>query len=96
MEFAFDGYEWDEQKARSNEGKHKIAFEDAIQIFRSVVHAISTQEDGEERWIATGQTQGREITVVFTERQGRCRVISARKASREERQDYYSSLGSRS
>jgi uncharacterized protein len=92
MEFDFDGYEWDESKARSNEAKHDVAFAEAILIFRSPVLASATIEDGEERWDAIGQIQGREIAVAFTERQGRCRVISARKATRRERRDYYSHL----
>jgi uncharacterized protein len=44
---------------------------------------------GEGRVILTGMSQGQLLTVVYTERGERFRIISARKATRHEHDDYY-------
>jgi uncharacterized protein len=90
--FDFKEFEWDDNKAKINRKRHKIDFEDGAAIFRNTVVARPQAEGGEDRWIAIGATGWRELVVVFTEREGRCRLISARTATRQERKEYYAIL----
>ena len=93
FEFAFEGYEWHYDKARRNWQKHGITFEEAARIFEGAVAARSEIQDGEERFLAIGWTGQREIAVAFAEREGRCRIISARKPTPTERRRYRVLLG---
>ncbi|MEM7593455.1 MAG: BrnT family toxin [Cyanobacteria bacterium P01_A01_bin.83] len=90
-------FEWDENKNRSNIAKHGIDFEQAKTIFEDP--NLLTYEDtrfnyGEVREISIGQllltTQQKIIIalVVYTDRDGIIRLISARKASKQERKAY--------
>ena len=47
-----------------------------------------TEDYGEDRFVAVGRVEGLLITVVFTERGERVRIISARKANNDERRAY--------
>lgn len=79
-------FEWDEAKNEANFAKHGFDFEHAIQIFDGPVRQyVDPRPWGEERIVTTGQIQGEFITVVYTRRDGRCRIISARPARRNER-----------
>ncbi|VXD12664.1 conserved hypothetical protein [Planktothrix serta PCC 8927] len=89
-------FEWDVNKNAQNLKKHGISFEEAQEIFDGLVFtAIDERFDyGEEiREISIGAIQGVVIvTVVHTERSGIIRIISARKATRQERETYYDYL----
>lgn len=89
------GFEWDEQKRLRNVRKHGIDFVDAKEIWRGrVLETASTQSrHGEERFLATGQAAGRFITVVFAWRLNNRRIISARIARRNERENYQKGIG---
>ena len=53
-------FEWDEAKAKSNERKHGIRFEDAMLVFADP-YALAAQdrmEDGELRWQTLGLAGG--------------------------------------
>jgi uncharacterized protein len=50
-----------------------------------------SEDYGEDRFTATGMIEGLLVTVVYTERGGRIRTISARKANSDERRKYYRS-----
>jgi uncharacterized DUF497 family protein len=76
------GCEWDPGKVAENQRKHD--FEDPI---RDVVE--DARDYGERRFIATGRVGNVILVVVFTERDGRGRIISARKAEPRERRAYY-------
>lgn len=93
LSFQFNGFEWDDDKAKANERKHKVGFEEGARIFEQDVVARHAFEGGEDRWTAIGLSGIRELAVAFTEREGSCRIISARKAARRERERYYSLLG---
>ena len=83
---------WDDAKASSNLKKHGISFGQSRQVFddpRKVDDLDNFLEYGEERWIVTGMSGLRLLTVVYTMRQGFIRIISARKATKHEEQDYY-------
>jgi uncharacterized protein len=78
-------------KNRTNIAKHGIDFEDAISIFEGLVfERIASKRDyGEQRFLAFGVANGRVVALVYTLRgEGRRRIISARRASRREREEY--------
>lgn len=80
-------YEWDPAKAASNARKHGIRFADAVAVF-SDEQAVTVEDDDpdEERFITLGMDGfGRVLTVVFTWRADTIRLISARRATRNER-----------
>lgn len=85
-------FEWDDKKAHLNLEKHGIDFEDAISIFEGPMLEFRSDREGEQRWIAIGTIEGREITVVYTIRYGAYRVISARRARKNEREAYHKAL----
>ena len=85
-------FEWDKRKRRSNLVKHGIDFIDAIAIFNDPYLMI--QEDdrenyGEPRFHAIGEARGNLVLVVYALRDDVTRIISARKATKRERQAYY-------
>jgi uncharacterized DUF497 family protein len=85
-------FEWDEEKARANLNKHRVSFLTAAQIFdREVLERIDDREDyGEVRMIALGRIDTEVYRVVYTWRdENLIRVISAQKASRDERKIYH-------
>jgi uncharacterized DUF497 family protein len=85
-------FEWDAAKARRNLAKHQVGFEAACLIFGDVF-AVERVDVGtgaaEIRYIITGMANGVLLTVVYTERGTRTRIISARKATKHEQADYY-------
>lgn len=81
--------EWNEEKAASNRRKHGIDFDEAIEIFYGTSLLRRSDRNTEERWLAIGETEGRVVTVVFTWRGDTLRIISARRARRNERRAYY-------
>lgn len=83
-------FEWDADKNASNSEKHGIWFEDAVVVFAQI-HYLSPSlrhESGEVRFFAVGIWETKEITVFFTWRGERRRIISARRARHEEREIY--------
>jgi len=90
-------YEWNEAKNAENLAKHGIDFADAVLIFDGpVVETVDRRRDyGEERVTAIGVVNGLEVFVVYTPRRNNRRLISARRASRSERKNYYQALGRR-
>lgn len=85
-------FEWDPDKRQSNLEKHGIDFVAARQVFAGPYIRKRSDRKGERRWLATGEIKGRIITVVYTLREGRIRIISARAARSYEREAYRSSL----
>ena len=84
-------FEWDESKNRLNVSKHGISFEDAKAIFAGfTVDVFDSRFDyGEIREISIGLMDGVTVlVVVHTDRQGICRIISARPALKKERKIY--------
>jgi uncharacterized protein len=84
-------FEWDERKRRINLAKHGIDFADLEPLFRGPItdNADRRREYGEARSIAVGRVGGIIASVVYTWRGGTRRIISARKANRDEREDFY-------
>lgn len=85
-------FEWDRKKAASNREKHRISFEDAVGAFGDPLARIFDDPDhssSEAREILVGHDSRRRLLVVcFVQRADRIRIFSARRATRQERQDY--------
>lgn len=85
-------FEWDDLKAASNRRKHGVGFEEATTVFDDPLGRIFEDEDspeGELREILIGHSDEFNLLLVcFTERGETIRIISARPATRQERQDY--------
>jgi uncharacterized DUF497 family protein len=87
-------FEWDESKRQTNLAKHGIDFRDAIRVFDGPVFESVNRRRGEERMVAIGSMEGIEIVLVYVMRGKQRRIISARRAHRNERQDYANHLKS--
>nr|WP_142250295.1 BrnT family toxin [Bradyrhizobium sp. UNPF46] len=85
---SFEGFEWDEGKNNSNLVKHGIDFEDAIEVFEGPLLLRRSDRHNEERWLAIGLLGERLIAVAFTRRANTLRIISARRARKNEERAY--------
>ena len=85
-------FQWDEKKAKINLQKHSVSFEEAKTVLNdelSVTYSDYTHSVDEERFIDIGMSEkGRLLVVVYTEREGSIRIISAREATKYERRYY--------
>ncbi len=83
-------YQWDGDKAAANLRKHGIDFADAVSVFADdLAITIPDERFDEERFITVGMDAfGRVLVVVYTWRGDEIRVISARQATRREREQY--------
>ena len=89
-----DQFEWDDAKAQSNLAKHSVSFEVAYRVFHDVFALDRLDLDSgsrEIRYVITGMVHGVLLTVVYTERGERIRIISARRATKHEQTEYYRS-----
>lgn len=84
-------FEWDPDKAKANEGKHGIRFEDACEVFNDPFHELEDASDqGEERVGVIGLSSSvhpiHPLYVVAKDLgENHWRIISARPATRQER-----------
>jgi uncharacterized DUF497 family protein len=85
-------FEWDPKKAKSNLAKHGVSFTEAVtvfvdrlaRVFDDEVHSVE-----ERREIIIGRSAEHDLILVsFTTRGDRVRILSARQATRKEREDY--------
>ena len=85
-------FEWDPRKAALNFAKHGVSFEEATTAFRDPLSATAHDPDhsvGENRFVTFGlSARGRVLVVSHTERGGTLRIISARLATKQEREIY--------
>ena len=87
-----DRFEWDNNKAATNWKRHRVTFDQAIKALRDpyAFEQVDEREDyGEERINVIGMCDGTILHVTYTERRKRIRLISARKAEKDEQDDYY-------
>lgn len=88
--------EWDEKKAEANLKKHGVSFDEAVSVLQDPL-GVTFEDDGshrEVRELTIGHSyRHRLVLVVHTERAGETiRIISARKATKRERQQYEDGL----
>ena len=84
-------FEWDETKRQSNLRKHRLDFADAETVFAS---AIFTFEDerfnyDEDRYITLGLLRDNIVVIAHTEQEEIIRIISMRKATKNEQRIYF-------
>lgn len=87
-------FEWDENKEKINIAKHGLDFSTAALVFRDQNRLEWFDEihsDDEDRYVTIGEINGVAVVlmVVYTERGDAIRLISARKATKQERRMYY-------
>ena len=83
-------FEWDPSKARVNQAKHGVSFEDAAELLASDTDYLEIYDlehsVHEDRFVAVGPTRLGILVVVYTEvRDDVIRIVSARKATRPEK-----------
>ena len=83
-------FEWDPDKAANNFSKHGVRFAEAATVFEDEAALTMPDDDPyEERFVALGMgSRGRILVVVYTTRADRIRIITARKATRQEWSQY--------
>ena len=85
---------WDPQKAKANEDKHGVTFEEAKSVFfdeSALLRSDPDHSDEEDRFVILGLSSGLRILVVchcYRESENVIRLISARKAVRREAEHY--------
>jgi hypothetical protein len=87
-------FEWDENKNITNIAKHGIDFNDVVSAFDfdMLVRRDEREDYGEERFIGIGRIMSVEIVLVWTIRENKIRIISARQANKKERNIYYDAI----
>lgn len=85
-------FEWDKEKADSNEREHNVSFIEAATVFDDDLAIALPDPDhsmGEFRFLLLGESSRRRLLVVsYTERDDMIRIISARTPTRTEQEDY--------
>ena len=85
-------FEWDPEKAKRNVMNHGVAFDEASTVFcdtMSLTIHDPLHSDEEDRFVTVGNSyKNRLLLVVHVERGNRIRIISARKATRKEKEQY--------
>jgi hypothetical protein len=86
-------FEWHDAKAAANLRVHGVSFELARTVFKDAfaIERLDDREDyGEERFVSIGMAEGDIVLfVAYSERDGRIRIISARRATQREQDDYF-------
>jgi uncharacterized DUF497 family protein len=82
-------FEWDPDKAACNLAKHGVAFQEAAIVFGdplAITYFDPDHSEDEDRFLTFGHSgNGRLLVVSHTDREDRIRIISARRATRNER-----------
>jgi uncharacterized DUF497 family protein len=85
-------FEWDSENAAGNVRKHGVSFAEAATVFgdpRAITFPDPDHSDDEEREITVGwSARNRMLIASHTERDGRVRIISARRVTKAERDLY--------
>ena len=84
-------FQWDDEKAEINKRKHGVTFEKAALVFEDKFRLNGRDKkhsDFEDRYVTIGKVDN-VLYVIYTYRFNETRIISARKANKKERRDYY-------
>ena len=89
-------YEWDPKKAKTNQRKHGVSFEEAATVFLdplAVTYPDPDHSDEEVREITIGHSARRRVVFLWHMQRGdRIRIIGARKVTPRERKQYEESI----
>jgi uncharacterized DUF497 family protein len=88
-------FKWDKQKRQANIRKHGFDFVDAAKVFEGDTLTIldDREEYGEERFVTLGLLKGVVVVIVHTEEENLIRIISMRKATKNEEINYFKEIG---
>ena len=85
-------FEWDDAKATTNIEKHGVSFEEAVEVFydpKAIEKFDVFHSAEEDRFVLIGLSSRRLLSVVYAERENEIiRIISARKATKLEQNEY--------
>jgi len=85
-------FEWDPSKAKKNIKIHNVSFDEASTSFKDTLSLTiydPLHSDEEERFILIGNSyKNNLLVVVHTEKDDKIRIISARKATKNEKKQY--------
>lgn len=85
-------FEWDEEKAATNERKHQVSFQEAATVFGdplAITFADPDHSEHERRYVTFGMSQlNRLLVIAHTDRGQKVRLISARSMTKQERTIY--------
>lgn len=88
-------FEWDEDKNRENIRKHSISFEEAQTVFfdeNANQYFDPDHSTDEDRFIMLGMSYKLRVLVIchsYRKREAIIRIISARKADKDEQNNYW-------
>jgi hypothetical protein len=86
-------FEWDTAKAKANFRRHGVSFDLAKTVFKdpfAIERIDDREEHDEERFVIIGAGEGKVLLfVAYTEREERIRIISARRTTQYEQDDYF-------
>lgn len=87
-----EGFEWDKGNINKNWKKHHVSAQEAEEVFKNEPKIIlydAKHSQTEERFSILGQTnKGRFLTIIFTMRENKIRIISARDQHKIEKRAY--------
>ncbi|WP_374826943.1 BrnT family toxin [Aerosakkonema sp. BLCC-F183] len=85
-------FKWDAKKERTNQQKHRVSFEEVATVWTDTLALIAPDPEHsieeEREWIIGESYKGRLLVVVYTQKEETIRIISARLATKRERQQY--------
>ncbi len=85
-------FEWDERKRESNPRNHDSDFQDARRVIDGATFIRQSDRKGEIRYMVYGFLDQEEVVIICSFRGDSCRIISARRARRDERKRYHARL----
>ena len=90
-------FTWDEKKRRANILNHGFDFVDAKEVFKGFTFTIEDDrfDYGEHRFITVGMLNDIVVVIAHTERNGGIRIISMRKATKNEQKIYAQEIANR-
>lgn len=85
---------WDEQKRQTNLAKHGLDFADVHKVFEGAIILFEDNrfEYGEQRMVAIGLLDVTVVVVVHVDDDNTIRIISMRKATKNEQRTYFSNV----
>ena len=88
---------WDDRKSEANRKKHGIDFTDAEAVFAGLVLTFEDDrfEYGEHRFVTVGMLNDIVVVVAHTETDEEIRIISMRRATKNEQQTYFQEIANR-
>ncbi|MFZ0817322.1 MAG: BrnT family toxin [Candidatus Sulfotelmatobacter sp.] len=86
-------FEWDNAKAKANFRRHGVSFDSAKTVFKdpfAIERLDDREQHDEERFVVIGMAEGKVLLfVAYIEREERIRIISARRTTQNEQDDYF-------